>query len=138
VPAPGLHPYVPPDFLEESILITTFMAVIGLTLRGAIAGAVMTLGPILRSLTRDLRERDERSALVRRAEAATMEAGQSLERQIGETFATTIESVREAARPQVVVEPAPLVQDTERPAARLRVEALVRLLGSGSAPTPNH
>jgi hypothetical protein len=127
-PAPGLHPYVPPDFLEESILITTFMAVIGLTMRGVVAGAVMTLGPVLRMLTRDLRERDQRGALVRRAEAASIEAGQLLERQIAETFTTTIEAVRAAAQPTATVEAVPPMEDTARLAARERVETLLRAL----------
>ena len=31
-PAPGLHPYVRPDFLEDSLLLSTFLTVIGLAL----------------------------------------------------------------------------------------------------------
>ncbi len=127
-PAPGLHPFVPPDFLEDSLLLSTFLTVIGLTLRPIMSTAIMTVGPILRMLTRNLREQDERGALLGAARAATMQAATVLERQTAPAFAAATEAIRAQVLPAASAPPAQLVEDTERAAARRRVEALLHTL----------
>jgi hypothetical protein len=126
-PAPGLHPYVEPDFLEDSVLLTTFMTVIGLTMKPIVAGAMMTIGPILRMLTRGMYDQTTKGALVQAAMAATMEAGQALESQIDTSFAALTQGIRDGSP-----EPAPPVEmvldDSGRRAARDRVAALIGAL----------
>jgi hypothetical protein len=126
-PAPGLHPYVEPDFLEDSLLLTTFMTIIGLAMKPIVAGAMMTIGPILRMLTRNLYERDTRSALLQAAMAATMDAGQALESRVGAAFADALARIR-AAVPAPSEPAMPVIDDSARTAARERVSALLAAL----------
>ncbi len=133
-PAPGLHPYVEPDFLEDSILLTTFMTVIGLAMKPIVAGAMMTIGPILRMLTRGMYDQTTKGALVQAAMAATMEAGQALESQIEGSFAELTRGIRdggpEPARPVAIA-----LDDSSRIAARDRIAALIDgLAGHASGP----
>jgi hypothetical protein len=138
-PAPGLHPYVEPDFLEDSILLTTFMTVIGLTMKPIVAGAMMSIGPILRMLTRGMYDQTTKSALVQSAMAATMEAGQALEGQIDTSFADLTRGVREGS-PEPTPQAEIVFDDSSRREARDRVSALVDALaqhaqGRGESPT---
>ncbi|HEY8283775.1 MAG TPA: dynamin family protein [Chloroflexota bacterium] len=123
-PAPGLHPFVAPDFLEDSLLLTTFLTVIGLTLRPIMSTMMMTLGPMLRMLTRQMREQDERGALVRAAQASVMQAAAILERQIAPAFTTATEALTLAGPPA----PPRLVETVDDSAGRARVEALLQSL----------
>jgi hypothetical protein len=123
-PAPGLHPYVEPDFLEDSLLLTTFMTVIGLAMRPVVAGAVMTVGPILRMLTRSMHDKDTRGALVQAAMTATSDAGLALVQQVNASFAQASEQIRAGIPAAVEMTPV-VVDDSERVAARERVVALV-------------
>jgi len=134
-PAPGLHPYVRPDFLEDSLLLTTFLTVIGLTLRPIMSTMMMTIGPLLRMLTRTTREEDERGALLRAGQAAVMQAAGVLERQIAPAFEGVCTTIRTNALPPTPAAPAALPEDTDGEAGRARVDALVALLDSFSADT---
>jgi predicted GTPase len=104
--APGLHPYVAPDFLEDSILITTFMQVLGLVIPSALMTALMTIGPILRRYTHTIRTQDEHNALLHAAQAATLDTGTAIEHHIQTAFGRLDETLRLAAlpRPSVTVE----------------------------------
>jgi hypothetical protein len=77
-----------------------------------------------------VRESDERGALLHSAEAAVLDAGQALERQITATFAELIDIVR-AATP-VLEPPGPtlIAEDPDRTAARERVALLQRTLNT--------
>ena len=126
-PAPGLHPYVEPDFLEDSILLTTFMTVIGLTMKPLVAGAMMTIGPILRMLTRGMYDQTTKSALVQAAMAATMEAGQALEGQIDASFEQLTHGIR-AGSPEPAASAEIVLDDSARQEARDRVAAMLDAL----------
>lgn len=126
-PAPGLHPFVAPDFLEDSLLLTTFLTVIGLTLRPIMSTMMMTLGPMLRMLTRQMREQDERGALVRAAQAATMQAATILERQIAPAFTAATEALGASSLPTPPPPPR-LAEVPETGAGQARVEALLHTL----------
>jgi hypothetical protein len=131
-PAPGLHPYVPPDFLEDSLLLSTFLTVIGLTLRPIMSTMMMTVGPLLRMLTRRTREEDERGALLRAAQAAVMQAAGVLERQIAPAFETVCTAIRASALPAAdIVQPA-LPEDTDGAIDRARVDTLLYTLNTFS------
>lgn len=129
-PASGLHPFVAPDFLEDSLLLTTFLTVIGLTLRPIMSTMMMTVGPLLRMLTRQMREEDERGALVRAAQVATMQTAGVLERQIAPAFAAAVETLRANALPPASPPPMQLGETTEDEAGRARVAALLHTLDS--------
>lgn len=131
-PAPGLHPYIEPDFLDDSVLLTTFMAVIGLAMKPLVAGAVMTIGPILRMLTRSLYDRETKDALLQAAMAATTDAGQAIERQVVATFASALDRINAAVPAPAQYEPPP-VDDSARHAARDRVKALLESLAAAGA-----
>jgi len=124
--APGLYPYVAPDFLEDSLLITTLMQVAGLALPSFVATALMTLGPLLRRFTRNIRAQDEHTALLTAARAATMEAGAALERQVDQAFAGIEDALELAATPPPPIEVLP-IDDTERREATARVDAVLAL-----------
>ncbi len=126
-PAPGLHPYVEPDFLEDSILLTTFMTVIGLTMKPVIAGAMMTIGPILRMLTRGMHDQNTKSALVQAAMAATIEAGQALEGQVGASCAELAQGIR-AGIPEQKRQTEIVLDDSSRQESRARVAGLLNAL----------
>ena len=126
-PAPGLHPFVAPDFLEDSLLLTTFLTVIGLTLRPIMSTMMMTLGPMLRMLTRQMREQDERGALVRAAQASVMQAAAILERQIAPAFTAATEALVPGSLPAAFVPPK-LAETVDDSAGRARVEALLQSL----------
>lgn len=126
--APGLHPYVPPDFLEDSVLITTFMQVIGIALPSALVTALMTLGPMLRRFTRNIRAQDEHNALLQTAQAATMEAGAALERRIDRSFADLDDTLRLAAAPPAATEITVTVDDPARAEAVRRIDTMLRSL----------
>jgi hypothetical protein len=128
--APGLHPYLPPDFYEDSMLITTFMTLVGLVLQPVMSVMVMTVGPILRYLSRNVREGDEHGALLRSAEAAVLEAGLALERQFTATFAELIDAVRAATPVPEAADPVLIADDPDRTAARERVALLLRTLNT--------
>jgi hypothetical protein len=130
--APGLHPYLPPDFYEDSMLVTTFMTLIGLVLKPMIAGLVMTVGPLMRYLSRNVRESDERGALLRSAEAGVLDTGQALERQVTATFAELIDTARAATPVPEPPGPAQIVDDPDRIAARERVALLQRRLDTNT------
>jgi hypothetical protein len=135
--APGLHPYVPPDFLEDSILITTFMQVIGIMLPSALMTALMTVGPLLRRFTRNIRAQDEHNALLQTAQAATMEVGIALERRIDGAFATLDDTLRLAAAP---VQPAAIVMSVDDPGraeAVRRIDTVLRALAQLEESTPS-
>jgi hypothetical protein len=131
-PAPGLHPYVQPDFLEDSLLLTTFMTLIGLAMRPVVAGAVMTVGPILRMLSRGMIDKDTKAALLLAALAATSDAGHALEQQIAASFADAIAHIRGAAPAPAPMEPPP-IDDSARLAARDNVQALLKSLSDQGA-----
>ena len=131
-PAPGLHPYVRPDFLEDSLLLSTFLTVIGLTLRPIMSTMMMTVGPILRMLTRGTREQDERGALLRAAQAAVMQAAGVLERQIAPAFEAVCTAIRAGALPPGAGAPPALPEDTVGAAGRARVETLLYTLNTFS------
>jgi Dynamin family len=123
-PAPGLHPYVRPDFLEDSLLLTTFMTLVGLAMRPVVAGAVMTVGPILRMLSRGMLDKDTKTALLQAARVATSDAGLALEQQVVASFAEAIARTHGAAPVASHVEPL-TIDDGERLAARESVQALL-------------
>jgi hypothetical protein len=131
-PAPGLHPYIEPDFLEDSVLLTTFMTVAGLAMKPMVAAAVMTIGPLLRLLGRGLRERTTRETLLQAAMAATTEAGQAIEAQVTASFDQVLGSLRDpsldpASQPSAAVA---MVMAPGPEAARGRIAALRRGLDS--------
>ena len=125
--APGLHPYIPPDFVEDSLLLSTFMQVLGLALPSIATTALMALGPVMRWLTRNIRLQDERGALLTAAQVATTEAGAALEVRIAETFAGILATLQAGAPVPVPLEAMP-VDDTGRQAALIRVEAILEAL----------
>jgi GTPase SAR1 family protein len=131
-PAPGLHPYVRPDFLEDSLLLSTFLTVIGLTLHPIMSTMMMTVGPLLRMLTRGTREQDERGALLRAAQAAVMQAAGVLERQIAPAFETVCTAIRASALPPSASAPPALPEDTEGEVDRARLETLLYTLNTFS------
>jgi GTPase SAR1 family protein len=131
-PAPGLHPYVRPDFLEDSLLLSTFLTVIGLTLRPIMSTMMMTVGPMLRMLTRRTREEDERGALLRAAQAAVMQAAGVLERQIAPAFETVCTAIRASALPTAEVARPALPEDTDAAIDRARVDTLLYTLNTFS------
>lgn len=124
--APGLHPYVAPDFLEDSIVITTFMQVIGLAVPSVLTTALMTLGPLLRRFTRGMQLQDERGALLRAAQAATLEAGAALERQMAVSVARLAEMLRVEAQPPAEI--TSMEAEQVDPAAVARVDLLLQAL----------
>ena len=125
--APGLHPYIPPDFVEDSLLISTFMQVLGLALPSVATTALMALGPVMRWLTRSIRLQDERGALLTAAQAATMEAGAALEGRIAGTFAGILATLQ-AGSPVPVPLEAMSVDDSGRQAALTRIDAILEAL----------
>ncbi len=131
-PAPGLHPYVRPDFLEDSLLLSTFLTVIGLTLHPIMSTMMMTVGPMLRMLTRGTREQDERGALLRAAQASVMQAAGVLERQIAPAFETVCTAIRASALPPSADATPALPEDTHGAADRARVDTLLYTLNTFS------
>jgi hypothetical protein len=131
-PAPGLHPYVRPDFLEDSLLLSTFLTVIGLTLRPIMSTMMMTVGPMLRMLTRRTREEDEHGALLRAAQAAVMQAAGVLERQIAPAFETVCTAIRASALPPAEAPPPALPEDTDGAVGRARLDTLLYTLNTFS------
>ena len=127
--APGLHPYIPPDFVEDSLLISTFMQVLGLALPSIATTALMALGPVMRWLTRSIRLQDERGALLTAAQAATMEAGAALEGRIAETFAGILSTLQAGSPVPVPLEAMP-VDDSGRQAALTRIDAILEALAA--------
>ena len=125
--APGLHPYIPPDFVEDSLLLSTFMQVLGLALPSIATTALMALGPVMRWLTRNIRLQDERGALLTAAQVAATEAGAVLEVRIAETFAGILATLQAGASVPVPLEAMP-VDDTGRQAALIRVDAILEAL----------
>jgi len=125
--APGLHPYIPPDFVEDSLLISTFMQVLGLALPSVATTALMALGPVMRWLTRSIRLQDERGALLTAAQAATMEAGAALEGRIAETFAGILATLQDSSPVPAPLEAMP-VDDSGRQAALTRIDAILEAL----------
>jgi hypothetical protein len=103
------------------------MTVIGLAMRPVVAGAIMTIGPILRMLTRSMHDKDTRSALVQAAMTATSDAGLALVQQVNASFAQASERIRAGIPAAVQLAPA-VVDDSDRIAARKRVGALVESL----------
>jgi hypothetical protein len=131
-PAPGLHPYVPPDFLEDSLLLSTFLTVIGLTLHPIMSTMMMTVGPMLRMLTRRTRDEDERGALLRAAQAAVMQAAGVLERQIAPAFETVCTAIRASALPAGDIARPALPEDTGGAIDRARLDTLLYTLNTFS------
>jgi hypothetical protein len=131
-PAPGLHPYVRPDFLEDSLLLSTFLTVIGLTLHPIMSTMMMTVGPMLRMLTRGTREQDEHGALLRAAQAAVMQAAGVLERQIATAFEAVCTAIRASVLPPGVDATPALPEDTDGAANRARLETLLYTLNTYS------
>jgi len=127
--APGLHPYIPPDFVEDSLLISTFMQVLGLALPSVATTALMALGPVMRWLTRSIRLQDERGALLTAAQAATMEAGAALEGRIAETFAGILATLQDSSPVPAPLEAMP-VDDSGRQAALTRIDAILEALAA--------
>ena len=127
--APGLHPYIPPDFVEDSLLISTFMQVLGLALPSVATTALMALGPVMRWLTRSIRLQDERGALLTAAQAATMEAGAALEGRIAETFAGILATLQDSSPVPAPLEVMP-VDDSGRQAALTRIDAILEALAA--------
>jgi len=115
--APGLHPYIPPDFMQ----------VLGLALPSVATTALMALGPVMRWLTRSIRLQDERGALLTAAQAATMEAGAALEGRIAGTFAGILATLQ-AGSPVPVPLEAMSVDDSGRQAALTRIDAILEAL----------
>ena len=140
-PAPGLHPYIAPDFVEDSMLITTFMAVIGLAMRPVVTGAVMAIGPLLRMLSKDMREQDTRGALLHAAQAAVLDAGKLLESKTTEAFNAASAAVRAGVQPAPTVQVHVWEEDQQRVAARRHVAQLLGTLGEVAlldAPAETH
>ncbi|MGH2347044.1 MAG: hypothetical protein ACRDG4_17595, partial [Chloroflexota bacterium] len=94
---------------------------------------MMTIGPLLRMLTRTTREQDERGALLRAAQAAVMQAAAVLERQIAPAFEGVCTTMRAGALPPTPTAPAALPEDTDGDAGRARVDALLSTLDTFSA-----
>jgi hypothetical protein len=126
-PAPGLHPYVRPDFLEDSLLLSTFMTLVGLAMKPVVAGAVMTVGPILRMLSRGMIDKDTKAALLQAARIATSDAGLALEHQVDASFADAIAHVR-GVTPRVEHAEPLTIDDSARQDARDKVQILLGLL----------
>src|SRR5207245_11427125 len=103
-----------------------------------VAGAVMTVGPILRMLSRGMLDKDTKTALLQAARVATSDAGQALEQQVVASFADAIAHTRRAAPAARHVEPL-TIDHGERLAARESVQVLLGSLtdqvAGHSAPT---
>ena len=127
-PAPGLHPYVAPDLMQDSLLVTTFMQTIGLVMHPIVTGAMMTLGPALRWLTRRVHEEDEHGTLLDAAQAATLEAGDALDHQIGLAFEGLAGALRATIPPERAIEQAPPLEDTVRIEAQERLTRIAQAL----------